>query len=101
MDSAKCSNIKTELDISRQLLAPINLATLNTDCQQHIFDRLGWTDLMSLADASKLLRKAVYSTFQRKYRNARIDIGVCNWYRYISFDCDIDHANVNVMLSIS
>lgn len=76
MDSIKCSGA---IDIVSEL----NLTTLNEDCQRHIFYFLHWADIINLADTSKPLRAAVCLIFQRKIRNAKIDIGHFKGDRYV------------------
>lgn len=71
-------------NIPPQISTPINLIDLDDDCKQHIFDHLEWTDLLTLADTSKQLRKAVYRSFNRKHRNAKIDMGVFRYNRFVT-----------------
>lgn len=71
------------LDNSPHTIESINLTTLIDDCKSHIFSYLDWVDLISVADSNKHLGAAVHDAFQRKYRNATVDIGL---HRYIHFN---------------
>lgn len=57
----------------------LSLTTVIEDCKEHIFEYLEWPSLLNLADTSKHLITAACNGFQRKYRNAKIDIGRTNF----------------------
>lgn len=86
MELIKRNNVGNELESVPYISAPTDLTALNDDCKQHIFNYLKWTDLISLADASKQLRTAVYWAYQRNYRNALINIGHRIMDRYSIFE---------------
>lgn len=52
----------------------ISLTTIIDDCKEHIFEYLHWSDLLNVADTSKRLKTAVCNVFERRYKNARVDI---------------------------
>lgn len=54
------------------------LATINDDCKEIIFNKLGVLDLLNAADASKELNMAACDFFKRKYCNRKYLIGFRN-----------------------
>lgn len=56
--------------------APLNLETLNSDCQQHILDYFEIKDLLNVAETSKTLHAAACIAFKRKYGQKNVVIGL-------------------------
>lgn len=50
-----------------ELSEPLNLETLNSDCQQLILDYFEIKDLLNVAETSKTLQAAACLAFKRKY----------------------------------
>lgn len=57
---------------------PLNIETLNSDCQQFILDYLSCLDLVNVAETSKKLNAAACLAFKRKYHQI-VELGLC-WY---------------------
>lgn len=55
---------------------PLNLETLNSDCQQHILDYFEIKDLLNVAETSKTLHAAACIAFKRKYGQKNVVIGL-------------------------
>lgn len=55
--------------------APLNLETLNSDCQQLILDYFEIDDLLNVAETSKTLHVAACVAFKRKYGQKNVGIG--------------------------
>lgn len=55
---------------------PLNLETLNSDCQQLILDYFKIEDLLNVAETSKTLQMAACDAFRRKYGQRNVGIGM-------------------------
>lgn len=51
------------------------ITSLDDDCLEHIFKRLEWCDLLSLADCSKRFHTAISMVFKMKYSNDLVELG--------------------------
>lgn len=56
-------------------VAPPNLETLNSDCQQLILDYFEIKDLLNVAETSKTLHVAACVAFKRKYGQGNVGLG--------------------------
>lgn len=46
-----------------------NITNINSDCMEHIFERLELNDLLNVADSSKQFYNAACQVYKRKYLN--------------------------------
>lgn len=66
-----------ELDeLLSECAAPLNLETLNSDCQQLILDYFEIKDLLNVAETSKTLNVAACLAFKRKYGHLNVGLKV-------------------------